>query len=114
MKKIIEYKQIPDYCDRVDKNKMSTIILNKFQASLFEKMTKDNVRPRWGLHHFFELVSFCCCLICVLLFARYLLLLEHFYCHNQFNGELIKFTKLSNGKVMVIFNKNAAPNFDLD
>ncbi len=110
MDKLIAYKDIPAYCDRIDNNKRSTVLLSEFQARLFQRVTQNGPAPRNGKRFPMRRHVLIWHLLCVLVCARYLLLLEHFY--RRSNQRRITFTKSENDKVIVTFNPHAGPQAD--
>lgn len=111
MGNIIYYKSISRYCDCIDMDKRSAVILTKFQARLYGEMKRCHAKPLHGLAYFFDQIRFFWSLICILIFSRDLLLLEHFYNHNKSIDESIEFTNLEGGEVMLVFNPRAKEDF---
>ena len=107
---MIEYKDIPKYCDHVNKDKRSTVILSRRQAWLFRRLTRNRLEPLRGPARFFDMIIYAGFLLCVIVGARNLLLLSYFQRHNDSRVDLVQFNDLDNGKVAVIFNPDAEPN----
>ena len=107
---MIEYKDIPKYCDRIDKDKQSTVVLSRYQAWFLRRLTQNRLRRLPGLIRFFDMTSYAVLVICVLICARYLLLLSYFRRHNDSVTDAIAFRNMDNGKVAVTFNPNAQSN----
>ena len=104
---MIEYKDIPKYCDQVDKDKRSTVALSGFQAWLYKRLTRNKLKPLPGLMRFLDAIVYAGVVVCVLACARNLLLLSYFHRHNDYRIDLIEFRDLPNGKVAVTFNPGA-------
>lgn len=104
---MIEYKDIPKYCDRVDKDKRTTVVLSSRQAWLYKRLTQNRLKPLRGLARFFDMVAYGGLVVCVLVCARNLLLLSYFHHHNDCCADVIEFGDLRNGKVAVTFNPGA-------
>lgn len=110
MVEMIEYADIPKYCDHVDKDKRSTVVLSKFQARLFKRMIQNRLKPLRGPAYFFDIATYAGLIVCVVACARYLLLLSYFRRHNDSRIDLVEFRDIDNGKVEVTFNPHAEPN----
>jgi len=107
---MIEYKDIPKYCDLVDKNKRSTVILSKFQAQIFRRMMPNELAPLRRTAYFFDMAIYAGLIVYVLVCARNLLYLSSFRRHNDSLKDSIEFRDIHNGKVAVTFNPNAEEN----
>jgi hypothetical protein len=101
---MIEYKDIPKYCDRVDKDKRTTVVLSSYQAWLYKRLTQNGLKPLRGLARFFDVIVYAGLVVCVFVCARNLLLLSYFRRHNDSRADLVEFNDLHNGKVAVTFN----------
>lgn len=104
---MIEYKDIPIYCDQVDKDKRSTVILSRYQAWLYKRLTQNRLKPLRGLARFLDMIVYSGLVVCVFACARNLLLLSYFHRHNDSRTDLIEFRDLHNRKVAVTFNPGA-------
>lgn len=104
---MIEYKDIPKYCDRVDKDKRTTVVLGSNQAWLFKRLTQNRLKPLRGFARFLDMVVYAGLVVCVFVCARNLLLLSYFHRHNDSRADLIEFNDLLTGKVAVTFNPGA-------
>lgn len=107
---MIEYKDIPKYCDHIDKDKRSAVVLSKNQAWLYRRLTEDRLKPLLGMARLLDMLIYSGVLLCVLVFARNLLLLSYFRRHNDACADLVQFQELDNGRVTVTFNPLAEPN----
>lgn len=107
---MIEYQDIPKYCDRVNRDRRSSVVLSKRQAWLFKRLTRNRLEPLRGPARFLDMITYVGVLACVLVCARNLLLLSYFHRHNDSRVDLIRFRNLDGGKVEVTFNPDAEPN----
>lgn len=110
MIKMIDYVDIPKHCDHIDRDKRSTVVLSKFQARLFMRMTRNRLGPLRGLSYIVDIVIYSGLLLCIFVCARNIFLLSYFYRHNDARSDLIEFESFDNGTVVVTFNPTAEPN----
>lgn len=104
---MILYKDIPKYCDLIDRDKQSSVLLSKFQSRLYKRMIEHKLAPLHGFMYFLDIIIYASNLLFVLIFARNLLLLAFFHRQNHFSLESITFGDVEAGKVEVTFNSNS-------
>ena len=104
----ITYREIPKFCDRVDKNKRSEVLLTRSQANMYKRMTEHDLRPLRGIRYFADMAAYGSLLTRVMLFARNLFLLAYFHRHDSNSINRIQF--LDKGSdVLVRFNPDSEP-----
>jgi hypothetical protein len=107
---IIKYVDIPIYCDRIDRDKRSTVVLGKFQAWLYRHLIRNQLRRLRGAAYILDMVVYSGLLICILVCAKYLFLLAHFVRQDSSRDDLVEFKEMQDGNVAVTFNPSAEPN----
>jgi hypothetical protein len=105
----LSYKEIPKYCDRVDRNRRSCVALSRFQASLYRRLVKAKVRPVCRLHRLADLAVYGTLLGIVLALARNLLLLAYFHDQDEASIDDIEFSPVGNRQILVTFNSSKEP-----
>lgn len=104
---MIDYKDIPEYCDRVDNSKKTTVTLSKTQAWLFKNLTKNRLKPLHGAFMLFDIAGYLFLLTWIFFFSRNLFLLSYFYRPNDACSTLMEFKEIQRGKIAVTFNPRA-------
>jgi len=107
MKHII-YKDIPKYCDKIDKDKKSIVRLGRVRAKLFKCLIASDIKSMKGMRLYWDLLTYTFLLTFVMIFARNLLLLSYFY-RKYVGKEYVHFSAIQNG-VEITFNPRAEPN----
>ena len=106
--KILLYDDIPKVCDHVDKTKRSRVLLSKFQARLYKKMTEHGLKRLSKAAYVLDMCSYSAVLLCVFVFAKNLFLLAYFHRHDDLSLSKLIFQQENNG-VLVTFNPDAEP-----
>lgn len=105
----IIYKDIPKYCDKIDKDKKSVVRLGRVRAKLFKYLISSDLKPMKGMLLYWDLLIYSFLLIVVMIFSRNLLLLSYFY--RKYGGkEYVNFSTIHNGMVEITFNPRAEFN----
>ncbi len=107
---MIEYRDIPKYCDHIDKDKRSTVVLSRNQAMLYKRLEQNRLKPLGGLGRLSDMIAYSGTLLCVFVFAKNLLLLSQFRRRADARGEMVAIRELENGRVALTFNPHAEPN----
>ncbi len=102
MDRIISYREIPKYADTVDREDPPSVLLSRFQAHLYKRLTQHKLRPLGGLLLVLDQMLYWTALIIILSLARNLLLLGYFHHVDEPGLEVLRYEK-HHGQVLLRF-----------